>query len=1617
MRSKIFKKILSFIMAGCMLMTNAYFPFGFETYALENIAAETDFSEAENLNLIGTDSYNIKLPSGSTMIYNKIYLGDNVTIKGTGTLIANTISGGSLIMENGNVYANTISGTSSITLEAGVLTANTITVSSKITSKGNIYAKSITAPNIVLSDGVIEAESTISGSVTMANGKFSAATCNGSFTLNGGEAVIGTAGFEETKPFKLTDGKLSVTNLSCGPLTMEGGEIDSCTLVSCKNAIFKSGKITADELVSDSITISNGTIEIKNINSKVDDPIKINGGKIKAQNINSGVVINGGEVTTDYITARNSSKESRNIVINNGTVSVTYDITAGDAVVTECDGGSISIISGVVTVGGNITAGSATTTKSDVLSKGGSVTIEQNAGVTVYGNITGGTGSYGTDGAAAKSTSGSWKYYYDDSNGGDGGDIILYGGKYFGKISGGEGGLSGQSYKVGCTKGGKGGSVYIYNGEINGDIYGGQGGNGKDGSMTSSSNSYGTTYYYHFPGAGGNSGDVKINGGVVNAPKGIYVNKTGSAGKTNGTSTTSASSGYIGKLSSDSDGTAFITSPAIPSRSYFLSGVIYSNSDLYVYGKQKINKNYSFDECDELIVASGAEMTLSGAVINVDGELENNGSIIIDTDADLTGTGTYIYNNEEISIPELKEKLIVEMITTPDGIVYDGVDHKESIALESKEAYGIKFMGMDLSKYDVSLSYSRTADGEKQSTETARNAGYYTVQLKNSSDELIASKDFEITRKELSVSSVIATEGDSEITGINFSGLVDGETLEFGTDYTVNDAVIEGEAATGVITLLDTPAAQNYSVKDNGTFSCDSIEYAHEHNMTWKYDEEQHWKECSCGEQTEKAAHIKGEGVVVKEATDNSDGEITYSCTECGYVMERKAIHKFSEEWKSDETGHWKECSCGERDTVYPHGNDEGYTGIVTEEATPDKDGVRTFYCKDCGYAYRTEPVKFEHVHAAYGDWVSDETYHWHICECGEEGITFDKAEHTSDSGTIVKAATDTEEGLIRYCCTVCGAQIREVTIPVISDNEGKCGDNLFWAYDNGTLTISGTGTMYDYTFESKAPWYKYNAQITKIIVQSGTESIGDVAFYNLTALTEISLPDSLESIGKNAFSNCKVLTEISVPDKVSTIGFAAFSSCIKLEKVKLPVNLNAISSSMFSKCYALKNLEIPEKVTSVETMSFYYCTGLTSITIPDNVTEIGTSAFCECENLTSVILGKQLQTIEASAFAYCYKMEDTDIPDTVTFIGNSAFYDCYAITTMTIPDGVEAIYGCTFENCKALTSISIPASVTLIEQDAFAGCGKITHIHIPYGKTASDYSAKGGLPTDENLFFVLDENENCPATNCPMGTNNSHEHDFSTEYYMDSGSHWRQCECGEKTDYGDHQPGTEATEDTPQTCTVCGYEITPATGHLHKNHLTKIDSVSETCTTDGTKEHYRCDCGKLFADDKAATEVSFESLKIAAHHNFGTEWSSDKDNHYHICTVCGETSEPEAHNKDEGTVIKEATPTEDGTISYKCTVCSASMTEETVSATIIDVEVASSKVIVTYTVSGSSEAKTADYAFDKVTEAIVDYMKSKNIQFVIDFVNYSTVGSDNIILTPAQMKAIEFVLEYDLSR
>ena len=84
----------------------------------------------------------------------------------------------------------------------------------------------------------------------------------------------------------------------------------------------------------------------------------------------------------------------------------------------------------------------------------------------------------------------------------------------------------------------------------------------------------------------------------------------------------------------------------------------------------------------------------------------------------------------------------------------------------------------------------------------------------------------------------------------------------------------------------------------------------------------------------------------------------------------------------------------------------------------------------------------------------------------------------------------------------------------------GSCGENLTWSIDSatGTLTISGTGAMADYTKASDQPWYSYANAITAVTLENGVTAIGAHSLRQLTAInTPLALPRSLEKIGSCA--------------------------------------------------------------------------------------------------------------------------------------------------------------------------------------------------------------------------------------------------------------------------------------------------------------------------------------------------------------------------------------------------------------------------------------------------------------------------------------------------------------------
>lgn len=248
-----------------------------------------------------------------------------------------------------------------------------------------------------------------------------------------------------------------------------------------------------------------------------------------------------------------------------------------------------------------------------------------------------------------------------------------------------------------------------------------------------------------------------------------------------------------------------------------------------------------------------------------------------------------------------------------------------------------------------------------------------------------------------------------------------------------------------------------------------------------------------------------------------------------------------------------------------------------------------------------------------------------------------------------------------------------------------KCGDHITWTLsEDGVLTLTGNGNMYDYSKNDLkyAPWYEDRKRVVSVQISDGITSIGNYAFYECALTAVDNLPNSITRIGENAFNKCTNLKSVkNLPDSIMEIGSYAFSEC-KLTTIKLPNNLENISEGMLSENRYLKQIEFPAKIRTIGDSAFYMCIGLMSIEIPEGVVSIGERAFSQCGNyatwglyyscsdFTSVKLPSTLKNLGEAAFNYCSSLQRINIPDSLTEIKPETFTYCYKLCNVTFEWG-----------------------------------------------------------------------------------------------------------------------------------------------------------------------------------------------------------------------------------------------------------------------------------------------------------------------------------------------------------
>ncbi|MCD7822436.1 MAG: leucine-rich repeat protein [Oscillospiraceae bacterium] len=337
-------------------------------------------------------------------------------------------------------------------------------------------------------------------------------------------------------------------------------------------------------------------------------------------------------------------------------------------------------------------------------------------------------------------------------------------------------------------------------------------------------------------------------------------------------------------------------------------------------------------------------------------------------------------------------------------------------------------------------------------------------------------------------------------------------------------------------------------------------------------------------------------------------------------------------------------------------------------------------------------------------------------------GATADEEEDSSDESGIATASDD-----------------EEVTV-LASGECGASGDNVTWTLtSDGTLTISGTGKMKDYSSTSSpGTWCSsYGSKIQSIIIEDGVTHIGDYAFslYKVykgnQKLKTVSIADSVTSIGTGAFYCCRNVTSITLPANLKSIGSNAFIICESLTSIYIPGSVTTISTGAFSSCYSLESVTIGEGCVSIGASAFSDCKKLTSVYIPNSVTSINYGAFKNCEKLEGitinddnthftivdgVVFNKSMTSLIWYPNASTFGQSTYTIPDSVTTIAAGAFITCDNLTSVYMSDNVTSIGYEAFWCCSNLANITLSNNITSIPQYAFTSCDSLAELELPYG-------------------------------------------------------------------------------------------------------------------------------------------------------------------------------------------------------------------------------------------------------------------------------------------------------------
>ena len=519
---------------------------------------------------------------------------------------------------------------------------------------------------------------------------------------------------------------------------------------------------------------------------------------------------------------------------------------------------------------------------------------------------------------------------------------------------------------------------------------------------------------------------------------------------------------------------------------------------------------------------------------------------------------------------------------------------------------------------------------------------------------------------------------------------------------------------------------------------------------------------------------------------------------------------------------------------------------------------------------------------------------------------------------------------LLALAVLTCGMAL---LVSAETPTSGTCGAGVTWELNGSTLSIDGSGEMENYSSSSPAPWSSQASQIEVVLVYEGVSTVGDYAFAGCENLTGVSLYNTVGLIGAHAFEDCFKLERVTYIGNSLKIGDYAFSGCERLTSV--PTALEKIGKYAFEGCTSFETFKIPDSVTVVSEGMFKGCTALKRLEIFDDVTQIDGNVLDGCSNLTRVVYhGSEddWSALNKPEEDWC---DDAKIMRFHDFCAHEGTCDCgvsaednndyhhfdpedegeVRLEPTHTTEGVK-IYKCV--DCDKEKSEIIPAKVDEhtwggewvkkddLEHEKACECGdKMTEAHSGSWEKVDDTNHKkvckcGHVVTGTHAWSapVI-----TPATHTQEGAKTYTcndckatkiekiaklpDHTYGAWADYNESQHKRECECGDEQ-FRDHVWNDGVVTKQP------------------------------THTEEGVTTFTCRDCGG---------EKTEAIAKLPAH-TYSDHWvNHDEEQHKKTC-ACGDAIYEE-HTWDVGERTSEPTHLEFGTLTFTCSDCGATKTED----------------------------------------------------------------------------------------